>query len=420
VSLHRKRILFLAEGITMAHFTRPAVLAESLDPSEWEVSFRTPRRYHTLLRPTISDVGDLWTLDPGVFLERLANGSVLYAADEIERYVQDELALFKEIQPDLVVGDYRLSLCISGPVGGVAFASIFNAYWSPYGKQRAVVPELPVTRWVSPRLLNPLSALVRPLFYALHSKPLNAVRRAHGLEPLSRDIRDFYTTGNLVLYPDIPELVPIAQAPHHHFIGICPWSAPSPKPGWWDEAMASSRPRVFVALGSSGPVKALPAILEALSDLRVIVILATSGRAGGKLPSNVYAADLLPFEETARRCSVLVSHGGSSGIYPALAAGLPVLALPGNIDTHLSAAVLERSGAGLSVRVERASRATVRAAVERLLSDARFKRAAVTWAGAIARYDTREIFPRVLRQWFAGGGPATRGPQSPRAVVSGT
>ena len=42
-SISRKRILFLAEGATMAHFVRPLALADSLDTSRYDVHFM-PRR----------------------------------------------------------------------------------------------------------------------------------------------------------------------------------------------------------------------------------------------------------------------------------------------------------------------------------------------------------------------------------------
>jgi len=398
----RKRILFVAEGITMTHFARPAALAEALDPEEWDVHFRTPKRYHPLLRQTFSSLGDLQTIDPVAFLDAMAHGRVLYSKEAIRGYVSDDQKIIQEIRPDLVIGDYRLSLCISAPLCGVPFASIFNAQWSPYGNQPAIVPEMPVTRWVAPRLLNPLFALLRPAIYAWHAKPVNDIRRSFGLSRLAEDIRAIYTAGDLVLYPDVPEFVPITGAPdHHRFIGICSWSPAVPKPAWWNEVMAAPLPRIFVSLGSSGAVKVLPVVLEAVSSLPVQVILATSGRAVGAVPSNVRTADLLPYEETSRQCAAVVSHGGTGGLYLALAAGTPMLAIPNNIDNHLSTALLEKKGAGIGVRVESASPERLRSVLKRLLSEPGFREAAKKMSVEIARHDTKKIFPELLRQWFA-------------------
>jgi UDP:flavonoid glycosyltransferase YjiC (YdhE family) len=398
----RKRILFLAEGITMTHFVRPAALAATLDPAEYDVYFRTPQRYHRLLNQEFRQLGDLRTIDPQAFLESLSHGSTLYTEKTLRGYVRDDLEIINEVQPDFVFGDFRLSLCISAPLSGVPFGSIFNAQWSPYRKQPAIVPELPITNWVSPRLLAPLFALLRPAIFALHAKPVNDLRREFGLPRISNDMRDIYTTGDMVLYPDTPEFVPTRGAPeHHHYVGICNWSPSTPKPAWWNEVMDSQTPKVFISLGSSGPVKALPAVLEAVSQLPVKVIVATSGRRLGALGPNVYAADLLPYEETSRHCSAVVSQGGTAGLYLTLAAGVPMLSIPNNIDNHLSAALMEEHGAGLSVRVEHASPRRIRKALERLLYEPGFKAAAGKFATSIASHDTRRIFPQLLAQWFA-------------------
>jgi UDP:flavonoid glycosyltransferase YjiC (YdhE family) len=353
-------------------------------------------------------------MHPSTFLDRLASGDPAYPADVLHRYVLDELRILEEIRPDLVIGDFRLSLCVSAQLRKTPFAFIFNAQWSPFRRQPAIVPDVPITKWISPTVLNPLYAILRPAFLFLHAKPLNDVRRTFGLPRISHDIRGIYTAGDMVLYPDIPEFVPLDSPPaHHHFVGLCPWAPASPNPAWWDEVMAFPEPKVFVSLGSSGPIRALPAVLEALSTLSVKVIVTTSGRAVEGLGSNVYATELLPYEETSRRCAVVVSHGGTGGLYPALSAGTPMLAIPGNIDSHLSADLLQRSGAGLQVRVEHATPQRLRSAISRLLAEHSFKASALKWAATMARYDTATIFPRLLNEWFAGRSDAAE-PGTPR------
>jgi hypothetical protein len=78
------------------------MLAAALDPPEWDIFFWTPKRFHALLGNTAVTLGDLRTLDPDEFLNSLANGAVVYSADVLREYVQDDLAIFKQIEPDLV------------------------------------------------------------------------------------------------------------------------------------------------------------------------------------------------------------------------------------------------------------------------------------------------------------------------------
>ncbi len=399
----KRRILFFGEGITMTHFTRPAVLAQVLDAAAYDISFWTPKRYHHLLSQNFSRLGELRTIDPAAFLKSLANGRVLYGRETLREYVKDDLAIIDEVRPDLIIGDFRMSLSISAPLRGVPFATVFNAQWSPYRRQPAIVPELPLTRWLPPRLLSPIFSAIRPAIYAAHARPVNELRCEFGLPRISDDLRKIYTSGDLMLYPDVPEFTPLSGAPaHHHFIGPCLWSPPATKPAWWNEVMRSPRPKVFVSLGSSGPVKALPAVLEAAARLPVDVILATSGRYSLAGHPHVFSAELLPYEQTARNCAFVVSHGGTGGLYATLCAGAPMLAIPNNIDNHLSSALLEDNGAGLSVRVESASVKTLLPAMERLLSERSFTEAAEGCAKTFARYDTAKLFPQLVDNWFAG------------------
>lgn len=395
----------MAEGITMTHFVRPAMLAESLDPAEWDVCFCTPKRYHGFLRKKFEHLIDLPTIDPDDFLNSLQRGKVLYDAQALSRYVRDDLQIIRDFRPDLAVGDFRLSLTTSAPFSNVPFASIFNAQWSPFRRQPAIVPELPVTHWLPPGLLNYAYAILRPTVYAAHARPVNEVRRQFGLPAISNDLREIYTAGDLVLYPDVPEFVPLGAIPaHHHYIGPCLWNCSDAKPAWWDAVMDSPQPKIFVTLGSSGPIKALPAILKAAAQLPVKVLLATSSRIDIPPAANIHTAPLLPYEETARRSAVVVSHGGTGGVYLTLAAGTPMLAIPNNVDNHLSTALLEEHHAGLSVRVEAACEKTIRRALERLLYDPDFKSAMAKWPALVHRCDSRQIFPALLADWFARRG----------------
>jgi UDP:flavonoid glycosyltransferase YjiC (YdhE family) len=151
-----------------------------------------------------------------------------------------------------------------------------------------------------------------------------------------------------------------------------------------------------VALGSSGAVRVLPALLKALSKLSVSVVLSTSGREMPAVTPEMYVAELLPLTETAAKCNLVVSHGGTPGSYPAIAAGTPVLGIPSNADQQLSTAILSESGAGLGVRVEEASEKRLLRALEQLLFEPQYRQAAKQWATVLERYDSGDLFRKFL------------------------
>jgi UDP:flavonoid glycosyltransferase YjiC (YdhE family) len=393
----RKRILFLAEGSTMAHFVRPFVLADSLDTGQYDIFFYTPRGFSPYLRHKPFIAGELKTMGGEQFLANIGKGSPAFPADVIREYVKCDCELIRSIGPDLVIGDMRPSLQISARLEGVCCAVIINAYWSPYAKRRSIIPSIPLTRIVPPRFLGPLYRMTEPLAFAVHVGPTNRVRKEFGIPPLPPDLRLMYTEADHVLYPDVPEFVPTSNLPkNHHYVGICQWNPPVPEPDWWRRMRDDPKPKALIALGSSGALRALPAIVGALSRLSVSGVLATSGRGIPATAAGMYVGDLLPLTETAARCDIAVSHGGSTGVYPSLAAGTPVLGIPCNADQQLSAAILVESGAGLGVRVEEASEKRLMVAIERLLYEPQYRVAAKRWAAVFEGYDSGVLFRRFV------------------------
>lgn len=381
----------------MQHFVRPLALAGALDPARYDIHFHAPERYHGWLAGKGFTVGALQSMPGEQFLKNLARGAPLFPAGVLREYVSAERRLLQALKPDLVIGDLRFSLPVSARLEGVPCAVLANAYWSPQAARPGIIPELPITRIIPPAWLEAPYRLAEARALAVHVRAINVVRRDHGLPPLPPDPRHMYTSGDHVLYADVPEFVPIPNLPPtHRYVGPCTWELPGEKPPWWDSMIADPRPKVLISLGSSGPVRILPRLLEVLSGFPVAPVLTTSGRALpiGETAAGPYVAPLLPFAETAANARLVISHGGSSGFYPALAAGTPVLAIPSNADQQMAAAVLAESGAGLSVRVEEASPRRLKSALEALLlpDPSPFGGEARRWAGVFARYDTPALF----------------------------
>jgi UDP:flavonoid glycosyltransferase YjiC (YdhE family) len=393
----RKRILFLAEGATMAHFVRPLVLSEALDTDRYDIFFYAPSRFSHFLLNKPFTIGELATMPGEQFLANLSRGASLFPPDVVRKYVKHDRDLISSIRPSLVIGDLRPSLAISARLESTPCAVIANAYWSPYAKRRSIIPALPLTRVVPPRLLGPVYKLAEPLAHAVHVGKLNTVRKEFGLPRLPLDMRAMFTEGTYVLYADVPEFVPTYNLPaSHHYVGICQWTPPTPKPDWWSHMIADGKPKVLVALGSSGSLRVLPELLRALAKLPISLVIATSGRPMPPTTSETYVADLLPLSETAKKSSVVVCNGGSTGFYPAIAGGTPVLGIPGNADQQLATAVVEESGAGLGVRVEEATEKRLFRTLEKLLFTPEYREAAQKWATVFNRYDSGALFRRFV------------------------
>lgn len=236
---------------------------------------------------------------------------------------------------------------------------------------------MPWTRFFGVRPVSILYRLYRPLIFALYCLPLNWLRRKHGLSSLGWDLCRIFTDGDYTLYADVPELVPTYNLPaNHRYLGPVLWSPDVKPPTWW-HSLPTDRPIIYATLGSSGGKNLLQVVLNALADLPVTVIAATAGRNHLKnVPANAFVADYLPGEAAAARSAVVLCNGGSPTTQQALAAGVPVIGLPSNMNQHLNMEALERAGAGVLLRTERLNTEGVAAAVKQVLSGAEFRQAA--------------------------------------------
>lgn len=404
----RQRVLFIAENITLAQVVRLIALARALDHHTYEVHFACSDFDPLIFSETnFFRHWPLYTIDREQGFKALAKGERLYDVNTLERYVSDELRVLDEVKPAVVVGDFRLSLAVSAPLRGVHCASLINAYWSPYAQREAwPVPDHPLVRLVGAERAAKYFPQALPKVFGHFAAPLNSLRKRHGL-PEFQTLSHQLCFGDSVLHPDVPELCPLtADAPaSQHFLGAVQWSptVQVPQSLHADAAL----PMVYVTLGSSGDLSALSTVLAGLDGLPIRGVLATAGRAMPvNVPPHFVMADYVPGELLASRAVFVVTNGGSSTGYQALAAGVPVLGVPSNLDQYLAMQAITRAGAGITLRSGGLTVEQVRKAAVRLLDAPSIKRAAATVASQFAGYDCHARFGDWLSNVLAG--PAGR------------
>ena len=284
-------------------------------------------------------------------------GLPLYSYKTLRAYLADDLRLIDKVRPDLIVGDLRWSLAVSGPLSKVPVASLANAYWSPNAIRDFPLPEHPIVKLLGVKLAGQHFRKALPLVFRLFARPLDKLREAHGFEPLG-SLEQVLTWGNSTLFADPPALYPMRSLPaHHHFLGPIHWTTGAAPP---------NGSFAYVTLGSSGSLAALPAVLAALSGYKVL--LATAGRAMPvKLPANVHAETYVRGDLACQKAAVVICNGGASTAYQALCAGTPIVGLPMNLDQYLAMEAIERAHAGVLVRSGTATPKLIQEAIERAL-----------------------------------------------------
>lgn len=416
------RILFVTENVTLAQCVRLVTLSRALDRERYELHFACSDFPELVFAPGELVRHPIVSLAPDAAARALQSGQRLYEKATLLRYIDAERRLIEQLEPALVVGDFRLSLSTSAELLGVPCATLINAYWSPYARREALpVPDHPILGWLGEELTERYFPRAVPHVFRHFASPLNAARARHGLPPVG-SLLEALTHGTFTLYPDDPWLTPLEGTPEsHHFLGPVLWQPEPARGGAGAEelddpelsrALASGQPLVYVTLGSSGSLGSLPALLEALGTLPLHALVATAGRARlTSVPRNVTVRKFVRGADAARRAALVVSNGGSTTGYQALSVGTPVLGLPSNLDQFLATEAIDRAGAGISVKARLATVATLRAALEHALADEALRRGARAVAERFGRQDSAAAF-RALVHAATGGSrdqPGARG-----------
>ncbi|ANG62501.1 glycosyl transferase family 1 [Marinobacterium aestuarii] len=400
--MHKRRVLFFAEAVTLAHVARPMVLARVLEDAGYDVHFACHPRYRELFHALQRSWRPVQSISSRAFLEALAKGQPLYDSDTLQAYITEDLEVIKEVSPDLIIGDFRLSLSVSARLAAIPYMTITNAYWSPYARPDYRVPELPITRFFGAGVAGALFKLARPLAFALHTRPLNRVRKHYGLPSLGLDLRRTYTDADQTLYADLPELVPTFERPAtHRYIGPINWSPSVALPPWWDE-LPTDKPIIYLTLGSSGQSELLPRVLQALAQLPVTVIVATAGLIQlERTPQNAWVADFLPGEQAASRASLVICNGGSPTTLQALAVGVPVIGIASNLDQYLNMSYLEQAGVGTLMRAGQTTTSRLQQVVETMMGNNRYRDCAMAVMGQVAAYGPERNFADLVARELA-------------------
>lgn len=391
------RILFVVEAVSLSQVVRLAALARALDRARYEIHFASAHFDDLIFAGTSFTRHQIFSLPAAVVDRRVARGLRPYGRRTLARYVREELALIDRVRPDVVVGDLRLSLTISAPLAGVPHACLINAYWSPHALRDGFpLPDHPIVKLLGVDLAAKHFHKALPFVFRHFARPVNQLRRANGLPEIG-GLPEILTHGDTTLFADVPALVPTGPLPPGQvFIGPIPWSPPVALPPWWGD-LDPARPTVYVTMGSSGAVDRLPVIVDAAVSTGCQVLVATAGRVElTAAPPHVYVADYLPGHLAARRASVVVSNGGATTGYQALAEGRPVLGVPFNLDQYLASDAIVRAGAGLLLRAGSVRKADAERALTRLITEPSFDERARALQAELARWDARARFEDVV------------------------
>jgi MGT family glycosyltransferase len=210
-----------------------------------------------------------------------------------------------------------------------------------------------------------LWAFVERLYAHAMLPRLNALRADAGLVPLRSPIdhvlgadRLLVLTGEPLEYPrrDVPASV--------RFVGAQLWDPPAQPPGW---LLEDGDPWVLVTCSTEyqGDEKLAAAAIDGLRDepLRVVATVADADPAGLPHAPNARRERFVSHGPVLERAAAVVCHAGMGITQKAIAAGVPIVAVPFGRDQPEVARRIVECGAGVVVPSGALSADRLRAAV---------------------------------------------------------
>jgi MGT family glycosyltransferase len=215
---------------------------------------------------------------------------------------------------------------------------------------------------------------------------LNAARRENGVAPLGSVLHQYeHVDRVLMLTSSGFDYEGFSPPPNVRVVG--PRLDDPAWAGEWTPPLGDE-PLVLVGMSSTfmDHADVLRRTTAALGDLPVRGLVTTGPSIGLDEiapPPNVTVVERAPHSEVLRHASAVVTHAGHGTVIKALAAGVPVVALPLGRDQLDNAARVEHHGAGLRLS-PKAGSDRIATAVRRVLDEPSFRASAERLAAIIA------------------------------------
>jgi MGT family glycosyltransferase len=393
----KKRILVMPDGNWLSHTSRPFEIAKLLREMGHELIFASEGDYMKLPRDAGFTVLPIITIAPDRVLACSRNGRVnWYDYKLIKECVSAELQLFEQIQPDLVLTDFRLPLSTSCEMAGIPLAVILNASWTNYYTVPVNAPEhLAITRMLGKRLTNLITPWVKGFIVTVDARPFNQFRRQQSLEPHG-NIWDVWR-GDLNLIVDIPEYGPTEKLPpNFHYIGPIVWEPETAVPPWLEQ-LDPQRPTLYFSMGSTGYARFFEQAIEIFGDTEYQCLMTTAGMADlSETPNNFYVVDYAPGSKLLAKSDLVVCHGGNGTIYQAMAQGVPIIGIPTMHDQEFNLDRVVDLGIGIHLSELKFKPAHLQSAVEQILTNPQFKKNARHYQQVLANYDGPQTGAKII------------------------
>jgi UDP:flavonoid glycosyltransferase YjiC (YdhE family) len=396
-----KKIICMPDGNFLAHVTRPLEIAKCLRNMGYLVEFAGEGDYMRLPAKEGFNVLPLITIDQQTTLDRIRSSRLdLYDYDLVKAHVAAESSFFKVHQPDLVLGDCRMTLRTSCSLNHIPLVMIKNALWSSYYTVQMRAPETHfLTNLFGRKLMNPLVPIIKDFVISFDIRPFKKYHKEQGL-PIPKNIYNVIE-GDINLLADFPDYGPTANLPPNHiYIGPIVWEPDIPLPDRLRD-LDPAKPTIYFTMGSTGFTKFFERAIDIFGNTDFQCIITTADMVSlSNAPDNFYIFDYLPGSKVMEISDVVVCHGGNGTLYQALIQGTPVIGIPTFADQEHNLDRIVSLGAGIHLSEMAFKSSDLLGAVNTVLNDETYKNNAAIYQRKLRDYDGPQKGSQVINNFL--------------------
>ncbi|MBU0612681.1 glycosyltransferase [Patescibacteria group bacterium] len=397
----RKKILFLPHSDGLAHITRCLAIADLLPKSQYHMRFAVSLDKRAFVRK--AGYGT-YTLSPSTSFDVAEEYKFTRKneyLDLLSNYVQEDLNIIDKYKPDAVISDKRTTACISTRIKKVPWITIANSiylkeFWKGNGLDLS-----------ERKFLNQVYHFIGWVFVNFISRQAMKVPFHKVSDQFAKASVYAQYDADLKLVADVPEYNSLSPLPEDaYFVGPLFWQGFEKKEPAWFKKLDKKRPIIYLSLGGTiYNQEMLNSTIEAVANTpyQLIVSLGPNFKKSkiGKLPENVWAETYLPGQKACKISDVVVHHGGHGTVMQALKYGKPCVVIPHNYGQWYNAKRIERLKCGINLNPLKPSfvspnsllkdaldvkPAEIRVAVEKVLTDVKYKRNAEKFKKTVRLY----------------------------------
>jgi zeaxanthin glucosyltransferase len=257
-------------------------------------------------------------------------------------------------------------------------------FFTPWGYSRAA--------WA--RLRNTIAYYILDRGCQPILQVINRYRQQWGL-PSYRKIYESIASLHISQQPVAFEFPMVDIPSHFHYTG--PFRNPSPCPTSFPFEQLTGQPLIYASLGSVQNTKQeiFQCIAAACEGIDVQLVIAHGGgmtmEAVRSLAGSPLVVEYAPQLEVLAKASLTITHGGMNTVLDSLSCGVPLVAIPITFEQPGTGARIRWTGTGEVLALSQLQVSTLRAAVQRVLTEetylqnARRLQQAIQQAGGVQR-----------------------------------